>query len=98
MTRASTREYLTGYVLALILTAVPFGLVAMQNLPRPVILVVVLLAGVLQAVVHMRWFLHLRISVGQSKLAALGFTLVVIFIMAGGTLWIMHDLHLRMGG
>jgi cytochrome o ubiquinol oxidase operon protein cyoD len=45
----------------------------------------------------MRYFLHLDLKPSsQEKLIALCFALVLLFILAGGTLWIMFDLTQRM--
>ena len=91
------KPYLVGVVLALVLTAIPFGLVAARAL-RPIqILVVIGAAAITQVVVHLRYFLHLDLNpLSQNKLIALCFAAVVLLILVGGTLWIMFDLNYRM--
>ena len=91
------KPYLVGAVLALVLTAIPFGLVAARAL-RPIqIFVVVGAAAVTQVVVHLRYFLHLDLKpASQNKLIALCFAAVVLLILVGGTLWIMFDRNYRM--
>jgi len=88
---------LVGVVLALVLTAVPFGLVAARTL-RPIqTFVVIGVAAIAQVVVHLRYFLHLDLKPSsQNKLIALCFAAVVLLILVGGTLWIMFDLNYRM--
>jgi len=50
-----------------------------------------------QILVHFRYFLHVGLSSSsRENILALAFVAFLIFIMAGGTLWIMLDLHDRM--
>ncbi|MPZ57571.1 MAG: cytochrome o ubiquinol oxidase subunit IV [Rhizobiales bacterium] len=89
--------YITGLVLALILTAIPFALVATGLLPKPATLSAIMAAAVVQILVHLRYFLHLDLkSTPRENLLALLFAAVLIFFMVGGTFWIMVDLHHRM--
>ena len=53
------RPYLIGLGLALILTAIPFALVATHALPRLTTLVIIAIAAVVQIVVHLGFFLHI---------------------------------------
>ncbi|MCD7060576.1 cytochrome o ubiquinol oxidase subunit IV [Pelagibacterium xiamenense] len=93
----SLRTYLIGFALALVLTAVPFGLVATRALPAGQILVVIAVAAVVQVLVHLRFFLHLDLrTTPRENLLALGFAAVLICIMIGGSLVIMFNLHYRM--
>ncbi|WP_300185164.1 cytochrome o ubiquinol oxidase subunit IV [Bradyrhizobium sp.] len=94
--QSTIKGYLVGVVLALVLTAIPFGLVATRAL-RPIqIFVVIGIAAIAQAVVHLRYFLHLDLKPSsQNKLIALCFAGVVLFILFGGTLWIMFNLNYR---
>jgi cytochrome o ubiquinol oxidase operon protein cyoD len=91
------KPYLVGVVLALVLTAIPFGLIAVRTL-RPIqIFVVIGAAAIAQVIVHLRYFLHLDLKPSsQNKLIALCFAAVVLLILVGGTLWIMFDLNYRM--
>jgi cytochrome o ubiquinol oxidase subunit IV len=91
------QPYLKGFVLALLLTGVPFGLVAAGLLPRFTTLVVIAVLAVVQVVVHLRYFLHIDLqATPRDNLLALVFAAVLIFLMVGGTLWIMLDLDARM--
>ena len=93
----SLREYLTGFGLALVLTAIPFGLVAAELLSRTATLVVIAIAALLQVLVHLRFFLHLDLSTTpRENILAIAFAAVLIVIMVGGSLWIMLDLNARM--
>jgi cytochrome o ubiquinol oxidase subunit IV len=91
--------YLKGFVFALVLTGIPFGLVAAGLLPRFATLVVIAILALVQVVVHLRYFLHIDLqSTPRDNLLALAFAAVLICIMIGGTFWIMLDLNLRMMG
>ena len=93
----SLRGYLTGFVLALVLTLIPFGLVAADALPRSTALIVIAIAALLQVLVHLYFFLHLNLSTTpRENILAIAFAAVLIFIMVGGSLWIMLDLNERM--
>jgi cytochrome o ubiquinol oxidase operon protein cyoD len=93
------QPYIAGFVLALVLTGIPFGLVVAGLLPRFTTLVVIALLAVVQVGVHLRYFLHLDLQeTPRENVLALAFAAVLIFIMVGGTLWIMLDLDARMMG
>jgi len=95
--RFGLRFYLTGFALAVILTLFSFGLVALNALPRTTTLILIAIAAVIQILVHLRYFLHLdRETTPYWNLVAIGFAAVLIFIMVGGSLWIMFDLYNRM--
>lgn len=95
----SLKTYLAGFALALVLTAIPFALVATGMLPERMSLVAIAAAAIAQLFVHLRFFLHLDWrSTPTENLLALAFAAVLVFIMIGGSLWIMFDLHYRMGG
>jgi cytochrome o ubiquinol oxidase operon protein cyoD len=89
--------YIKGFVFAVVLTGIPFGLVVAGLLPRFTTLVVIAILALVQVVVHLRYFLHIDPkSTPRDNLLALAFAAVLICIMIGGTLWIMLDLDARM--
>jgi cytochrome o ubiquinol oxidase operon protein cyoD len=91
------RPYVIGFVLALVLTAIPFALVVAQLLPRFATLVIIAILAVIQVVVHLRFFLHIDLKESpRENLIALAFAALLIFVMVGGSLWIMLDLNARM--
>lgn len=91
------RSYLIGFVLAVILTAIPFYLVYTHAMPPARIMLVIAGAAVLQILVHLHFFLHINFTTTpKENLLALAFTAVLLFLMVGGSFWIMIDLHSRM--
>ncbi len=95
--RGSLQSYLTGFVLALILTAIPFAMVMSGALSSGVTLAGIFVAGIVQILVHLHYFLHLDTSsaAGWNMLATL-FTLAIMVLFVGGTIWIMFNLYYRM--
>jgi len=91
----SRKSYIIGFLLAIALTIVPFGLVMTHaSLGTPVIIAVFALA---QICVHIVYFLHVNRAPEQRwNLVALVFTAIVVCIILGGSLWIMHNLYINM--
>ncbi|GAB3671399.1 cytochrome o ubiquinol oxidase subunit IV [Salinisphaera aquimarina] len=89
--------YLTGFVAALVLTIVPFALVSLGWFSVPATLIVVAVAGAIQVVVHLRYFLHLDMSEEQRwNTISVAFSAVIMFVLVGGTIWLFYSLHYRM--
>jgi cytochrome o ubiquinol oxidase subunit IV len=91
------RSYLTGFILSLVLTAIPFALVMTGVLPTSATVAVVVVSAVVQIVVQMIYFLHMSPkSEGGWNLLALLFTLIIVVIVLSGSLWVMHHLNTNM--
>jgi cytochrome o ubiquinol oxidase operon protein cyoD len=97
MEHASLRNYIIGFVLAVVLSVIPFWLVATHALSPQRTLLIIGVAAVLQVLVHLRFFLHINFTTTpKENILALVFTCLLLFIMVGGSFWIMFDLHQRM--
>lgn len=93
----SAKPYLIGLALAVLLTAIPFGLVATGALPRQTTLIIIAVLALVQISVHLTFFLHIDLkTTPRENLVALAFAAVLICIMVAGSLWIMFDLYHRM--
>jgi cytochrome o ubiquinol oxidase subunit IV len=93
----TTRIYLIGFILSIILTAIPFTLVMTGSLPVVALIptIVVIAAG--QIVVHLVCFLHLNRSSEQGwNLTAFSYTVIVLVILVGASVWIMYHLNYNM--
>ena len=90
--------YMTGFVLSVILTAVPFWLVMSGYIPDKTVTALLVMAfAVVQIVVHMVFSLHMSPkSEGGWTMMALIFTLVVVAITLIGSLWVMYHLNTNM--
>ncbi len=90
--------YMWGFVLSIILTAIPFWLV-MANVISDRATAVLVLGGfaVVQIVVHMVYFLHMngKIEGGWTMLSTI-FTVVFVAIGIAGTLWVMFHMNTNM--
>ncbi|PSB92106.1 cytochrome o ubiquinol oxidase subunit IV [Candidatus Pandoraea novymonadis] len=86
------KSYLIGFVLSAILTFIPFKLVMDNNLPKSIILMVMILFATLQIVVHLLCFLHMDGSLTQRwNVIAFAFTMLIVAIILVGSLWIMFN-------
>jgi len=93
----AVRMYVTGFVLSILLTAVPFALVMSGVAPAAAAVPACIGLGVVQIVVHLVYFLHMDGSSDQAwNTAALIFTIIVVGILITGSLWVMYHLNVNM--
>ncbi|MBW6401897.1 cytochrome o ubiquinol oxidase subunit IV [Roseomonas sp. HJA6] len=91
------RDYLIGFGLSVVLTAIPFWLVMERPLAAGPTSVLIVGFAVVQILVHMVYFLHMNgRSEGGWTMIALIFTLVVVAIAMTGSLWVMYHLNANM--
>ena len=91
---ASVKSYMIGFVLSIVLTAVPFGLVMdrTHGFSAGTILAAILAFAVVQIFVHVIYFLHMDRSAEQRwNVVAFGFTVMILVIVVSGSVWIMHN-------
>ena len=98
MPHVTFKGYMTGFILSVILTAIPFWLVMAKVIPdNKITTVVVLGVAVVQLLVHMVYFLHLdTTSEGGWNMLALIFTVMLLVIMFSGSLWVMYHMNNNM--
>ncbi len=93
----SVKSYMIGFVLSIILTAIPFGLVMYPSLPKNLTVLIVVAMAVIQVVVHLVYFLHMDRSKEQrNNVSTFLFTAMVIALLVGLSLWIMFSIHVEM--
>jgi cytochrome o ubiquinol oxidase subunit IV len=92
------RSYMIGFVLSVILTAIPFWLVMGNVLNDTVLTSIVIMAlAAVQIVVHMIYFLHMNTkSEGGWTFLALLFTLTLVVITLVGSIWVMYHMDQNM--
>ena len=95
---STLKGYATGFVLAVILTAIPFWLVMAGVIKSSGTMGLVLLGlAAVQVVVHMIYFLHMNSKVEQGwSLLAMVFTLMLVVIMLSGSIWVMYHMNQNM--
>ena len=93
----TVKSYLIGFVLAVVLTVIPFYMVMSGDFSRTVNGVVIAITAVLQMLVHLVFFLHLDRSAAQrNNVIAFVFAALVIVLLVGLSLWIMFSIHSNM--
>ena len=94
----SLKTYATGFLLAVLLTAVPFWLVMGKVFERSSTTAIVILGlAAVQIVVHMVYFLHMNTRAeGGWNMLALIFTVMLVVIMLSGSIWVMYHLDHNM--
>jgi cytochrome o ubiquinol oxidase subunit IV len=94
----SLRGYATGFLLSVVLTAIPFWLVMSGGVGSSGMTALVILGfAAVQIVVHMIYFLHMNAkSENGWSILALIFTLVLVVILLAGSLWVMFHLNTNM--
>jgi cytochrome o ubiquinol oxidase subunit IV len=94
----SLKDYAVGFLLSVILTAIPFLLVMGKVFEKSSTTALVILGfAAVQIVVHMIYFLHLntRSENGWSMLSLI-FTAVLVVILLSGSIWVMYHLNTNM--
>lgn len=91
------KAYIIGFIGSLVLTIISFSLVHTKIISGQTLLYTVVSLALVQAVIQLLFFLH----VGQEakprwETVVFLFMLMVLVIVAFGTLWIMQDLDARM--
>ncbi|ATU73408.1 cytochrome o ubiquinol oxidase subunit IV [Komagataeibacter medellinensis] len=93
----SVGSYLTGFVLAVILTVAAFGLVMSHAMSPSATGGAIALLAVVQIVVHLIYFLHMNGSSEQRwNVMAFVFTVLSVLVLVAGTMFIMHDTSINM--
>ncbi|WP_297801809.1 cytochrome o ubiquinol oxidase subunit IV [uncultured Brevundimonas sp.] len=93
----SYRDYLIGFIASVVLTAIPFALVMTGVLPPQTTALTIVAFAAVQMVVHMIYFLHLHPkSEGGWNMLAIIFTIVVVAIAVGGSIWVMWHMNTNM--
>ena len=94
----SHASYIKGFILSVILTAIPFALVMSGGLEsRGLTAVLVIGFAIAQILVHMIYFLHMtgKQEAGWTMLSTI-FTIIVVVILLAGSLWVMFHLNTNM--
>ena len=91
-------DYTRGFVLSVILTAIPFLLVMLRPIDSAAYTAALVLAcAVIQILVHMIYFLHMSPKAeGGWLLLSTAFTIVLLVITLAGSLWIVFNLNRNM--
>lgn len=91
-------SYLVGFGLSLVLTAIAFTVVMMPMVSRAATIGVVTVVGLVQICVQNFYFMHLTHRSERWNFISFFFTVLIIAILVGGSLWIMYHLNRNMMG
>lgn len=90
-------SYVTGLVLSLVLTVIPFGAIMLGSFSLPMNVGIIVVTAVLQVLVQLVMFMHLNFkSEGGWNMFSFVFTGSILVLVVGGSLWIMQHLHFNM--
>jgi cytochrome o ubiquinol oxidase operon protein cyoD len=94
----SMRSYLIGFLLSVVLTAIPFWLVMASPIANAgITAAIIVVFAALQILVHTYCFLHVNSQAeGGWTLMAYIFTAILLLITIAGSLWIMYHLNSNM--
>lgn len=93
----TVKTYMTGFILSIILTVIPFWMVMNGTASHATLVSVVVGMAVVQILVHLVYFLHMNTSSEDRwNLVAFVFTVLIIAIVVAGSIWIMWSLNNNM--
>src|SRR6478609_1326394 len=91
---SETVSYVIGLALALILTGVSFWVASTSSIWGPGIAVGLVVLAIAQMGVHLVFFLHITTGPDNTNnVLALAFGVLIVIIVAAGSLWIMTNLN-----
>lgn len=95
--QGSTASYVTGFILSILLTIMPFLIVYYHTVHGYALIATIIGFALLQLGVQMVFFMHLG-NEGKPrwKNMAFVFMIVVVLTIVVGSLWIMHNLNYHM--
>jgi cytochrome o ubiquinol oxidase operon protein cyoD len=89
--------YLLGLGLAVLLTATSFFIAGTDLVWQPSIPIALVVLAIAQMGVHLVFFLHITTGPDNTNnVLALAFGLLIVFLVVGGSLWIMGHLNNNM--
>ncbi len=91
------KQYTIGFILSVVLTIIPFGMVMGDGFDRGVLITAIAITAVAQVLVQLVFFLHMNTSSEQRwNVIAFVYTILTIAILLVGSVWIMNYLHSNM--
>jgi cytochrome o ubiquinol oxidase operon protein cyoD len=93
----TVKAYVIGFFGSLILTAISFLLVITKPFSKFQVMIAIVFLALIQAIVQLRYFLHVGEEPKPRWETVIFYLMVVILIIiAIGSLWIMYDLNDRL--
>ncbi|OTG93416.1 cytochrome o ubiquinol oxidase subunit IV [Acinetobacter sp. ANC 3832] len=93
----NVKQYTIGFILSVILTIIPFGMVMTGGFDRGLVFATIAITAVAQVLVQLVFFLHMNSSSEQRwNVIAFIYTILTIAVLLIGSVWIMNYLHSNM--
>ncbi len=91
------RSYAIGLALAVFLTVISFWIPTSNLVWGPGIGMALVVFAIAQMGVHLVFFLHITTAPDNTNnILALAFGVLIVFLVIGGSVWIMHNLNHNM--
>jgi cytochrome o ubiquinol oxidase operon protein cyoD len=91
------RGYLIGLGLATLITCVAFFIAGTSLVWQPSIPIALFVLAIAQMGVHLVFFIHITTGPDNvNNILALAFGILIVFLLIGGSLWIMYNLNHNM--
>ncbi|KWV50030.1 cytochrome O ubiquinol oxidase [Bradyrhizobium macuxiense] len=95
--RARILGYVVGLGIAIVLTITSFFIAGTDLVWQPSIPVAIVVLAIAQMGVHLVFFLHITTGPDNTNnVMALAFGVLIVFLVIGGSLWIMSNLNQNM--
>ena len=93
----NVKQYTIGFIISVLLTVIPFGMVMAGGFSRGLLVTVIAITAVAQILIQLVYFLHMNSSSEQRwNVIAVVYTILTIAILLVGSVWIMNYLHFNM--
>lgn len=94
----TVKQYTVGFILSVLLTVVPFYMAMhADSFSRGAIVAVIAITAIAQVLVQLVFFLHMNSSSEQRwNVIAFIYTILTIFVLLVGSVWILNYLHSNM--
>ncbi|MDO7907880.1 cytochrome o ubiquinol oxidase subunit IV [Paenibacillus sp. JX-17] len=88
----SVKSYVIGFILSIVLTIIPLVVVMNHMMGETGTLVLILAAAVLQFIIQLFFFMHIRDGNGpRYNVMTLVLGIVILLTIVGGSVWIMMN-------
>ena len=93
----NVKQYTIGFIISVLLTVIPFGMVMAGGFSRGLLVTVIAITAVAQILIQLVYFLQMNSSSEQRwNVIAFVYTILTIAILLVGSVWIMNYLHFNM--
>ncbi|WP_018887259.1 cytochrome o ubiquinol oxidase subunit IV [Paenibacillus massiliensis] len=88
----SVKSYVVGFILSIVLTIIPLVIVMNDMVDRLGTLIVIFVTAVLQFIVQLYFFMHIRDGQGPRwNVMTLVLGVTILLTIVGGSIWIMGN-------